>query len=90
MWPASPAAAEVAGEVVPVTGVAARSRSEASRNCGVWAAMLYWVPLFGSIQKDSVVCELPDSDTRRSEATSVSDSPSSAALLRSTSTLRVG
>ena len=37
----------------PVTGVVARSVSEARRNCGVWATTGYWVPVFGSIQKDS-------------------------------------
>jgi len=73
-----------------VTGVVARSPREASRNCGVWAAMAYWVPLFGSIQKESVVCELPESETSRSEATSVSESPRSTALLRSTSTFSWG
>ncbi len=69
-----PLAAPVA-PAAPVTGVVARSVSEARRNCGVWATIGYCVPLCGSIQNESTVCPLPDSDVSRSLATSVSREP---------------
>src|SRR5262249_24363806 len=73
-----------------VIGGGAGSVREVRRNCGVCATMGYCVPGFGSVQKERVVCELPERDTSRSEATSVSVRPSNDALVRSTSTLSVG
>ena len=84
---AEPFASAVPPEVI---GVVARSVRDVRRNCGVCATTGYCVPVLGSIQKERVVCELPESDTSRSDATSVSVSPRSAALVRSTVTFSVG
>src|SRR5439155_1248360 len=71
-------------------GVVSRDWIESTRICGVWTATGYCTPVFGSIQKFGAVCELDDSETSRSLATSRIVSPRSWAAVRLTSTSSSG
>src|SRR2546426_592523 len=71
-------------------GVVSRDWIESTRICGVWTATGYCTPVFGSIQKFGAVCELDDSETSRSLATSRIVSPRSSAAVRLTSTSSSG
>src|SRR5438094_529733 len=71
-------------------GVVSRDWIESTRICGVWTATGYCTPVFGSIQKFGAVCELDDSETSRSLATSRIVNPRSWAAVRLTSTSSSG
>src|SRR3989440_11789254 len=73
-----------------VKGVVSRDWIESTRICGVWTATGYCTPVFGSIQKFGAVCELDDSETSRSLATSRIVNPRSWAAVRLTSTSSSG
>src|SRR5882762_4764034 len=61
--------------IPPLSGVLPRSLRFPKRNCGVWLATWYCVPLFGSTQNDGDVWKLPDRDTSILLATVCSVSP---------------
>src|SRR5260370_35232367 len=76
---------EVKRTVPLLKGVVSRAWIESTRTCGVWTATGYCTPVFGSIQKFGAVCELDDSETSRTLATSRTVSPTPAAEGRRTS-----
>src|SRR6267154_3369734 len=73
-----------------VKGVVSSDWMESTLTWGVWTAIGYWMPVFGSIQKFGAVCELDEREMSRSLATSRIVRPRSSAALRSTSTSNSG
>src|SRR3569833_905184 len=70
-------------------GVARNASTESTSYCGVWTATRYCTPRL-SIQKLGDTVPDDDSETSRSLATSLSDSPACWAIVRSIETLSCG